>query len=233
MRFVAEGVNRLGASFDRYLDALPWVVGALVVTSCVHEAGHAWAAWRLGDRREAIRRRISPLSLSHISWLFTVLLPSALFLATGMLIGGARPVMVSTAAISPKKMVLVAIAGPMGNFLVGTMTLAAIAALIHGGVISSLDDYYRYLHLAAGLSFFLGLLNLLPIPPLDGSRVLAAFLPERLRNLYYGLTIYAVVAFFVVFFYLGRQHPEKLAFIDTFFRKTVPGWTAQILEWIN
>jgi hypothetical protein len=41
------------------------------------------------------------------------------------------------------------------------------------------------------------------------------------------------VAFFVVFFYLGRWHPEKLAFISVFFSRTVPGWTAQILEWIN
>jgi len=223
----------LGASFDRNLDALPWVIGALVVTSCVHEAGHAWAAWRLGDRREGIRRRMSPLSLTHISWPFTVLVPSMLFLYTGMLLGGARPVMVSTEAIGPRKMVLVALAGPAGNFLVGTLTLALIVGLIHGGVISSFDHIYGYLHLAAGLSFFLGLLNLLPIPPLDGSRVLAAFLPERLRNLYYGLTIYAVVAFFVVFFYLGRRHPEKLAFIGVFFSRTVPGWTAQILEWIN
>ena len=223
----------MGAAFDRHLDALPWVIGALIVTSCVHEAGHAWAAWRLGDRREGIRRRVNPLSLSHISWLFTVLLPSALFLFTGMLIGGARPVMVSTEAISPRQMVLVAIAGPMGNFLVGTLTLAGIAGLIHGGQISSFDPIYGYLHLAAGLSFFLGLLNLLPIPPLDGSRILAAFLPQRLRDIYYGLTIYAVVAFFVIFFYLGRQHPEKLAFIGVFFSKTVPGWTARILEWIN
>ena len=141
--------------------------------------------------------------------------------------------MVSTEAISPRKMVLVAVAGPMGNFLVGTLTLALIAGLIHSNQISSFDNVYGYLHLAAGLSFFLGFLNLLPVPPLDGSRILAAFLPERLRNLYYGLSIYTAIAFFATFFYLGRWHPEKLAFIGVFFSKTVPGWTGCILEWIN
>lgn len=215
------------------LAALPWILGALIVTSCVHEAGHAWAAWRLGDRREDIRRRRHPFTWRHISLPFTIILPSILLVTSGMMIGGAKPVMVSTRAIDPWRMVLVAFAGPAGNFFTGVLQMALVVGLLHAGEISSFDEYYHYLVFGCALSFFLGFLNLIPIPPFDGSRIVAAFMPERVRGFYYSLSIPCIVVLFVAFFYVGRYHPEQLAFIGDFFSATVPGWTRQLHELIQ
>lgn len=222
------------------LKALPWILGMLIVTSCVHEAGHAWAAWRLGDRREDIARRKSPFTFRHISLPFTILLPAVLLLTTGMMIGGARPVRVSTQAIGPWRMALVALAGPMGNFLVAILTMAVLVGLVQAELVVAakiggvyVDPIYQYVLFGIGLSFFLGMINLVPIPPLDGSRVVAAVMPESLRRAYYALSLPAAILFMGAFFYLGRSHPEKLSFIYDFLHGTVPRWTGMMQGWIQ
>lgn len=218
---------------DEALKALPWVLGMLVVTSCVHEAGHAWAAWRLGDRREDIRLRKNPWSFRHISIPFTLVLPAILMLTAGMMLGGAKPVRVSTRAIGPWRMALVALAGPFGNFFVAILTMAVLVGLVHAQVLNNADERFGYITFGIGLSFFLGFLNLLPVPPLDGSRVAAAFMPEKMRRAYYALSLPAIIALFLYFIVVGRMYPEKLAFIYDFLRITVPGWTDMMLGWIK
>jgi Zn-dependent protease len=213
------------ADFETRLQMLPFLLGMFIVTSCVHEAGHAWVAWRLGDRREAIRRKISPFTLRHISPIFTILIPGALLLFGLPMLGGARPVMVRTAIGAPR-MGLVAIAGPIGNFLVGGLSIVAVTALIHAGWVSTVFSavatdklYYGFLT-AIGFSFYLGLFNLIPLPPFDGSRVVAVFLPEAVRNLYYKLTIPVIILLLLVPFIglgsfesdLARWYGEVLLF---------------------
>ena len=182
----------------------------LVVTSCVHEAGHAWAAWRLGDRRDYIEKRKTPFSLSHISFIFTILLPSIMLLTVGLMMGGARPVQVRT-ALGPARMALVALAGPMGNFFVGVLAMAALAGLVHAEWVTAtllFDHYYAFALQAVMLNFLLGILNLIPVPPFDGSRIVAVFLPERIRRIYYGFSlpfIGILAAFFLLSYFVFQK----------------------------
>ncbi len=185
----------------------------LVITSCVHEAGHAWVAWRLGDRSEAIRPRTTPFTFKHISLPFTIILPSVMMLVAGMMMGGAKPVHVRT-AIGPGKMAAVAIAGPIGNIVCGILALIAVVAMVHGGWLLptmdlGFDDQYMFALQAVLLNFMLAALNLLPIPPFDGSRIVAMFLPERARQIYYSFTIPAIIVlvgfFFLVYFFFEAE----------------------------
>lgn len=206
------------ADFELKLKMLPFVLGMLVITSCVHEAGHAWAAWRLGDRSAQIRRRTNPFSPSHVSLLFTIILPSLMMLFFGLMLGGARPVQVRT-ALGPRRMALVAAAGPAGNLLVGGLSMALLAGLVHADVlIASLqfDQYYVFALQAVMLNFVLAALNLIPIPPFDGSRIVALLLPDRLRQVYYGFSIPFIVLLALVFLiaYLGFKDEFIAAYTE-------------------
>ena len=225
--------------FDQNLKLLPWVMGTLIITLCVHEAGHAWAAWRLGDRdEERIRKRMTPLTFRHIHWLFTIIVPALMFLFVGFLMGGARPVRVRM-DLGARKMALVALAGPMGNFLVAAVTLGVTAGLVHAGVVNAAvdplvaDSFYIAMLVSIGLSVFLGLFNLLPVPPLDGSRIVAALLPARWRQIYYAMTIPAIVLLFLVFIYLAIFHREDMTYFTDFCLESLHPWTKQVRDWIS
>ncbi|HGY92042.1 MAG TPA: site-2 protease family protein [Planctomycetes bacterium] len=198
--------------FSARLEFLPWILGMLIITSCVHEAGHAWTAWRMGDQRPYIRTRSNPASWRHISLIFTIILPSALMLMGAPLLGGAKPVMVRT-AIGPRRMALVALAGPMGNILVGVLSIGVLAGLLHARILTpswQWDRYYVFALYAVALNFILALLNLLPLPPFDGSRIVAMFLPEKIRNIYYRLTIPVLIVFVVLILFSDRLFDDAL-----------------------
>ncbi len=202
------------ADFELKLEMLPWILSTLVITSCVHEAGHAWAAWRLGDRNESIRQRITPFTFRHISLPFTIILPTIMMLFAGMMVGGAKPVRVRL-AIGPVRMAVVALAGPIGNAFCGVLSLLFVVALVHGGwlipdMAMGFDRTYMFALQAVLLNFVLAAFNLLPIPPFDGSRIVAMFLPEKLRELYYRLTIPVIIVLIVVFVLMYATINEQM-----------------------
>lgn len=226
------------ADFETKLRLLPWVLVSLVVTSCVHEAGHAWAAWRLGDRREYIEQRKVPWTWRHISWLFTIIIPTLLLLFAGFMLGGAKPVRVRV-AIGPARMALVALAGPVGNFFVGALSIALAAGLVHSGVLSPglmpplADDLYVGLMYGVMLSFMLGVVNLIPLPPLDGSRIVAVFLPEKVRRIYYSLTVPFLVVLAVISVVLVMTQRGLLAEWTTALITWCHEWTLVLRDWIE
>ncbi|MEE9394192.1 MAG: site-2 protease family protein [Planctomycetota bacterium] len=225
----------MGSDWSDKLEMLPWLLGMLIITSCVHEAGHAWAAWRCGDQRAYIKTRMSPLSFSHISLWFTIVIPALLVLFVGFIIGGARPVQVRT-SIGPYRMALVALAGPMGNFLTAGFSLAIVTGLVHAGVLLpslAFDTHYSYALFAVGFSIFLGFLNLIPIPPLDGSRVVAALLPEKVRNLYYStLTIPGMILLLGGFLILSYVYKQEFSAATLRALNGLHRWQLVLRDWI-
>ena len=215
------------ADFETKLRLLPWILGGLIITSCVHEAGHAWAAWRLGDRREYIEQRKVPWTFRHISWIFTIIVPAIMLMLAGFMMGGAKPVRVRV-AIGPARMALVALAGPVGNFFVGALSIGIAAGLVHAGVLAPglmpplADDLYVGLMYAVMLSFLLGIVNLIPIPPLDGSRIIAVFLPEKVRRIYYGMTVPFLIILAVLFLVLMTTNSALIG-----------RWTAALIGWCH
>jgi Zn-dependent protease len=150
----------------------------------VHEAAHGWVASRFGDQTARMLGRVTFNPLKHIDPVGTVVVPLATFLLTGFLFGWARPVPVNSRNLRhPRRdMALVALAGPGANLLMAVLWGLAI----HVGL--ALWEVSQWVALplvymgAAGVlvNVLLMVLNLFPLLPLDGGRVLSALLPPRL-----------------------------------------------------
>jgi Zn-dependent protease len=153
----------------------------VVLAITVHEAAHGWVANRLGDRTALMLGRVTFNPIKHINPIGTVLVPALSFLFAGILFGWAKPVPVNQRNLHhPRRdMALVAVAGPAANL---AMALAWGLA-IQGGLLLWATSQWVALPLiymgAAGvlINVFLMVLNLLPLLPLDGGRVLNALLP--------------------------------------------------------
>jgi Zn-dependent protease len=157
-----------------------WALPVLFAIT-IHEVAHGWVAKKLGDPTAMMLGRLTLNPLKHIDPIGTVLVPLALVLMGGFIFGWAKPVPVTWANLkNPKRdMALVALAGPASN-LVMAFGWALIMKLgfVVGNELSWLAWPLIYMG-GAGIAIngILMLLNLLPIPPLDGGRVMAGLLP--------------------------------------------------------
>lgn len=185
----------------RKIGVVAGIVFICLMTNAFHEAGHAVVAWWSGDKRPEIRRRISLNPIVHAHWLYTLVLPLVTYLIFGWPLGGAMPVMVDQDAVGPRKMGLVGIAGSVGNLICAALTAVAGAAAIAFGWIDDIDRArsagYEIFTKGMWYSAFIIVINLIPIPPADGSRVVGAFMPDGMRKAYFAL---APVGIFLVFF---------------------------------
>jgi Zn-dependent protease len=162
----------------------------------LHEAAHGYVARSLGDLTAHRAGRITLNPLRHVDPVGTVLVPAAMLLAAGFLFGWARPVPVNFAALrSPKRdMFWVAAAGPASNLamaLVWTALLAFGAALMPP---AAAEWFVKVCAAGMLVNVILAILNLLPLPPLDGGRIAVSLLPPGLAGHYarvepYGLLI--------------------------------------------
>lgn len=156
-----------------------WALPVLFAIT-VHEAAHGWAALKFGDRTAQMMGRLSLNPIKHIDPIGTLIVPVLLLMAGGFIFGWAKPVPVTWQNLSnPKKdMVWVALAGPMSNL--GMAFIWAAVAKIGYMVGGNLQALY-YMGIAGiQINAVLMLLNLLPLPPLDGGRVLVGLLPGPL-----------------------------------------------------
>ena len=149
----------------------------------LHEVAHGLVARHYGDRTAELLGRLSLNPLRHIDPVGTVIVPIALFAFTGFIFGWARPVPVDFRNLrNPRRdMALVALAGPMANLGMALIwaILMKLGMMLHTGT-PFIGEPLMYMS-AVGifLNLILMVLNLLPIPPLDGGRVLAGIVPPR------------------------------------------------------
>lgn len=181
-------------------------LAAVLLCLTVHETCHGLAAYAMGDPTARRAHRLSLNPLRHIDWFGLLMMFAAGF-------GWAKPVPVDPNYFKKPKqgMALTALAGPVSNFLLALLTL--LAARIFCDVAAYSETNQRildFLLMVAVLSIGLGLFNLVPIPPLDGSKVLFAVLPDRaydwlMRNERYGM----LLLFALVFFDVGSNALSK------------------------
>ena len=182
--------------FQSMADALLRVV-AIFLCLTVHECCHGLAAYALGDPTAKSMHRLSLNPLRHIDWLGLLLMFVVGF-------GWAKPVPVDMRYFkNPKRgMAFTALAGPVSNFLLAIVAMLICKAIyLYAPYSEGMNVLFSFLlYTLAPLSIGLGLFNLIPIPPLDGSKVLGAFLPDRtyyslMRYERYGMILLLVLSF--------------------------------------
>lgn len=175
------------------LNDLLYLAPAILIALTFHEVAHGYVSYRLGDPTPLTDGRLSLNPIHHLDPIGTLMLVFFRF-------GWAKPVMVNPGYYKNPKagMALVAIAGPLANFvqaLIAFVIMTAMLKIGHGDVAPSLLAVYKFFYIYAFINIGLGIFNLIPVPPLDGSKFFGAFLPE---SLYFRFTNISGYGFLVV-----------------------------------
>lgn len=190
----------------------------LVLSAAIHEYMHAWMADRLGDAtaRDAGRLTINPLA--HLDWFGSIFLPLLLVFSNSPLVFGyAKPVPFNPYNLRDQKFgpAKVALAGPLGNFIL------ALSFGLFLRLMPALDvQLATFISYIVIINLVLMVFNLIPIPPLDGSKIITAFLPYNLQLKYFRLEPYGMML--VIFFMLLGMNIIWF-FVDLLFRLIVGG----------
>lgn len=200
-------------------DSIIWSIATVAIPMILaivfHEVAHGWMARALGDPTAAEANRLSLNPLRHVDPFGTIILPGLLKLTGAPVFGWAKPVPVDFRRLRNPRwgMVAVAAAGPGINFI-----LAAVAAIGLGLLVRATDGSVEpglpVLFLADNLrnfllvNLFLGMFNLLPIPPFDGSRIVMGILPAPLAHAYGKIERYGLLVVFAILVILPYLMPE-------------------------
>lgn len=177
---------------DRLLIYL-FVLPVILVSLTIHEYAHAWMAYKYGDDTAKNLGRLTLNPLAHISLFGTIILP---FLVR---FGWARPIPVNFSILTKKQIFGVAVAGPLANIILALILTGAFH-LLSLGRLPILSDFVL---LAILLNIVLAVFNLIPLPPLDGSRLVYALLQSpRAVDLYNRFARYGIIVF-IAFLLLG------------------------------
>ncbi len=158
-------------------------IGVLLFAVVIHEYAHGWMAYLCGDGTAKASGRLTLNPLAHIDPFMTILMPIFFYFTLGFAIGGAKPVPINPYNFrNPyRDIIKVSLAGPCSNFI-----LAVIFALLtHLMKILGLYMlplgvlFFKVFAFSVFLNLLLGMFNLIPIPPLDGSKILIAVLPRQ------------------------------------------------------
>ncbi len=172
----------------------------LLVAMTVHEFSHGWVAYKLGDSTAKYSGRLTLNPLAHIDPIGTVLLPLILFITTQgrFVFGAAKPVPINYRALkNPKRDIIwVGLSGPLANFIFAIFLSILWRFLPSFGIINFVFESL------ISINVLLGVFNLVPIPPLDGSRVVMGLLPDELASRYAMIEPYGFIII-IVFIGLG------------------------------
>ena len=171
-----------------------WILPVLFAIT-VHETAHGWMALRLGDKTAMMLGRLTLNPFKHIDPLGTILIPGLMYMLAGFMFGWAKPVPVTWQNLKqPKRdMVFVAAAGPMSNLVMALLWALAIRS---GLALGDAGMALVFLGVAGiFINTILMVLNLLPLPPLDGGRVMTGLLPGPLA---YKFSLIEPYGFFIL-----------------------------------
>lgn len=186
----------------------------LLFAITLHEAAHGWVASKLGDHTARMMGRVTLDPTKHIDPIGTIAIPLVLLLSSsGFIFGWAKPVPINFNALRNGKngMIWVALAGPGANIFMAICWLFVMIIAIN----MNMAVFIEMGRIGILVNCVLAVFNLLPIPPLDGSRVISALLPNRLAYQYnqleqYGLYILLGLMFLGGFNYLVRPWVELI-----------------------
>ncbi|OBR63108.1 zinc metalloprotease [Paenibacillus oryzae] len=182
------------------IEELPFIVLSIILCFTIHEFAHAFTAWKFGDDTAYKEGRVTLNPVAHLDFLGFIFIILAGF-------GWAKPVPVRASRFSnPRLMsVIVSAAGPVSNFLLGVLSFFLLFLLYRFGLVDGASDGVRaaietffgyFIH----FNFLLFVFNLIPLPPLDGYRIVMEFLPLNLRfkieqHAQWGVIIFLLLVF--------------------------------------
>jgi|SRR5262252_2472752 len=204
---------------------------AFLFAISVHESAHAWMANRRGDPTARMLGRITLNPIKHIDLFGTVILPLVAMFANFPVLGWAKPTPVDPRNFKNPVLddVLTSVAGPVSNFIVATIAIILLALIkvmsplgrqiVQGGFLTETTSFLLPLCLLLyglmEINVVLGVFNLIPVPPLDGSHVLRHFLPATALRIYDTVGYFALLA--LVFWggnFLGKLIYPVLGFFN-------------------
>ena len=174
----------------------------ILVSMVLHEMAHAYVAYFLGDETAKEEGRLSPNPFVHIDPWMSIVVPMLLFISGGPVFGGAKPVPIDRRNLKGGAfgMALVAAAGPAMNFILAFLAflVAHFTGILRNGDFATLTFFSQVITTNLGFMLF----NLIPIPPLDGSRILYAIAPDGIRDLMEKMesTLGMIIVFVMVYF---------------------------------
>jgi Zn-dependent protease len=185
-----------------FYNAATWII-PLAIAIVFHEVAHGRVAKLFGDTTASDLGRLSLNPIRHVDPVGTLILPLILAISGAPIFGWAKPVPVNPSRMRNPRwhMVLVAAAGPLSNIVLATLAaiIFALALKSTGGMgPGTLPAFFAAnVQNFIAINLFLAVFNMIPIPPFDGSKVLAGFLPDGLRQRFQGLDRYALL--FIIF----------------------------------
>jgi Zn-dependent protease len=200
----------------------------LIIGVIFHEYAHGYVAYRMGDTTAKRAGRLTLDPMAHIDPFGTLILPGMLFLMSIMgygffIIGYAKPVPINPFLFrKPRAIIWVSLAGSMTNLLIGAISIGLAGLIFNffdGG--TTLERVVYTFIFIGYINFLLCVFNLIPIPPLDGSRIVAYFLPTKAKRAYMSIEPYGffiILALVLLFGFLLSNVVSGLAniFLDLF-----------------
>ncbi len=176
-------------------------IAILIMSVVVHEVSHGYAALLLGDRTALLAGRLTLNPIKHLDLVGSFIVPVVTYLSTHTMFGWAKPVPYNPYNLSDRKWgdAKVALAGPFSNFVIAivfAILLRAFAPFWQGLGVSNV------FYMIVLINVFLGFFNLVPIPPLDGSKLLFSLLPYQYRHIQEWIEQYSLVLVLVFVFFL-------------------------------
>ncbi len=176
----------------------------LIFSAILHEVAHGYVADKLGDPTARLMGRLTLNPVPHIDLWMSIILPLLLIMSgSPVIFGAAKPVPVDPFNLKEgrKDVAIVSLAGPLTNILIALIAALVIRILTP---VSSLFYLMDFLRTVVTLNLLLAIFNLIPIPPLDGSKIFALILPERDANAYLSLSSIGIfIIFFLLLFPIG------------------------------
>lgn len=197
------------------------VIAVILFSMTLHEAMHAFMGYWLGDDTAKLQGRLTLNPIKHIDPFLTLLLPIMLALIGAPIFGGAKPVPFNPDRVRFDEWgaALVAIAGPLTNLLIAFVAFGI--SVVMGQPVdlfsssNGIDGLILQTVVLVNLGFFA--FNILPIPPLDGSRVVYALAPEFIRRAMEAIERFGIIFVFILVFVFSRQIGAVLMSIIQFF----------------
>lgn len=193
-----------GLPFSDIIKYLAFGLCSVVITLTLHELSHGLMAYALGDDTAKKAGRLTLNPVAHIHPIGFIML-----LLFGF--GWANPVPIRARNFKNVRLgiILTAIAGPLANFIIGFLAVFGSVAVLYSMSVSGQDsvplqNLYTFLSFLASISIGLGVFNLIPFPPLDGSKIVGELLPSNARFKYYSLEKYSSYIFIAVIILLDR-----------------------------